>query len=148
MGFLDTLAWPETERYWIARARVPACFLAGAIGGAAVDRDGAVLVDLLVDGDRIGRIEPATGGALRAEPALDLAGRQVWPALIDMHAHLDKGHVIPRIENPDGSFAGARQATTDDRQKHWRADDVRRRMEFALRCAYAHGVACIRTHLD
>ena len=28
------------------------------------------------------------------------------------------------------------------------ADDVERRMDFALRCAYAHGTAAIRTHLD
>jgi hypothetical protein len=27
-----------------------------------------------------------------------------------MHAYLDKGHIVPRTENPDGSFAGALQA--------------------------------------
>jgi len=148
MGFLDTLAWPEAGRYWIRRARVPAGLLAATVEGASADRDGALLVDILVDGERIGRIEPAAADAAQADGGIDLAGRQAWPALIDMHAHIDKGHVIPRIANPDGSFAGARQATTDDREKHWRSDDVRRRMEFALRCAYAHGVACIRTHID
>lgn len=148
MSFLDTLAWPETGRYWIRRARVPACLLAAPVSGASADQDGALLVDILVDGERIGRLEPAESDVARDGPGIDLAGRHAWPALIDMHAHLDKGHVIPRIENPDGSFAGARNATTADRQKHWRSDDVRRRMEFALRCAYAHGVACIRTHID
>ena len=28
------------------------------------------------------------------------------------------------------------------------AGDIRKRMNFGLRCAYAHGVAAIRTHLD
>jgi cytosine deaminase len=147
MGFLDAVAVPPTRRYWIKRSRVPQCFLAAPVAGTVPDGDGAVLLDLLIDGDTIARIEPA-GAAPAEEPAIDLAGRHVWPALIDMHAHIDKAHVIPRIENPDGSFAGARQATTDDRTRHWEADDVQRRMRFALRCAYAHGVAGIRTHID
>jgi cytosine deaminase len=35
-----------------------------------------------------------------------------------------------------------------DRQRRWKADDVERRMDFALRSAYAHGTAAIRTHID
>jgi cytosine/creatinine deaminase len=65
-----------------------------------------------------------------------------------MHAHLDKGHIVTRTENPDGSFAGALQSTTDDCTQRWTAEDIKRRMEFGLRCAYVHGVAAIRTHLD
>ena len=148
MGFLDTLAVPDSRTYWIRQARVPRCLLGAPVAGAAADADGALLVDLLVDGETVARIVPAGTGAAPDAPAIDLAGRQAWPTLVDMHAHLDKGHVIPRIVNPDGSFAGARQATTDDRERHWRAEDVQRRMEFALRCAYAHGVAAIRTHID
>src|SRR5690606_36026530 len=53
-----------------------------------------------------------------------------------------------RNPNPDGSFLGARMATAADREARWNADDVRARMEFALRCAYAHGTGAIRTHLD
>jgi cytosine deaminase len=30
----------------------------------------------------------------------------------------------------------------------WNADDVRARMNFSLRCAFAHGTGAIRTHLD
>ena len=29
-----------------------------------------------------------------------------------------------------------------------RKSDLRRRMEFGLRCAYAHGVSAIRSHID
>jgi cytosine/creatinine deaminase len=47
-----------------------------------------------------------------------------------------------------GDFAGAREATRADREAYWSADDVARRMDFGLRCAEAHGVSAIRTHLD
>src|SRR5439155_6875785 len=30
----------------------------------------------------------------------------------------------------------------------WSADDVRRRMDFGLRCSWAHGTRAVRTHLD
>ncbi len=35
-----------------------------------------------------------------------------------------------------------------DRLAHWSANDVAARMDFALRCAYAHGTGAIRTHID
>jgi cytosine deaminase len=35
-----------------------------------------------------------------------------------------------------------------DDHARWGAEDVRRRMDFALRCAHAHGTRAIRTHLD
>jgi cytosine deaminase len=148
MRFLDTVVLPPEGRYWLRRARVPDCLLANRVLGAVLDDDGAALLDLLVDGERIAAIEPAGAVAASDTPGADLAGRHVWPALIDMHAHIDKGHVVPRVANPDGSFAGARDATTADRERHWTAADVERRMSFALRCAHAHGVAAIRTHID
>src|SRR5271168_3664907 len=142
-----TLQIPEAQRYWIRRARVPICFLPGR-PKTALDRDGATLVDVLVDNDLIAAIEPAGMAAPADLPAIDLESRHVWPTLIDMHAHLDKGHIVTRTENPDGSFAGALQSTTDDRAQRWTVKDIKRRMEFGLRCAYVHGVAAIRTHLD
>ena len=39
-------------------------------------------------------------------------------------------------------------AAAEDREANWNAEDVRVRMEFSLRCAYAHGTAALRTHLD
>jgi len=142
-----TLQIPEVQRYWIRQARVPICFLPGG-PKTVLDPDGATLVDILVDNHLITAIEPAGTTAPTDLPAIDLESRHVWPTLIDMHAHLDKGHIVTRSENPDGSFAGALQSTADDRARHWTAEDTKRRMEFGLRCAYVHGVAAIRTHLD
>jgi len=142
-----TLQIPKAQRYWIRQARVPICFLPGG-PKTVLDPDGTTLVDILVDNHLIAAIEPAGTTAPTDLPAIDLESRHVWPTLIDMHAHLDKGHIVTRSENPDGSFAGALQSTADDRARHWTAEDTKRRMEFGLRCAYVHGVAAIRTHLD
>src|ERR1700730_18340349 len=147
MNLFKTLQVPEAQRYWIGQARVPICFLPGG-PKTAVDRDGATLIALLVDNEKIAAIEPAGVAASADLPAIDLEAHYVWPTLIDMHAHLDKGHIVTPTENPDGSFAGALQSTAEDRTHRWTAEDIKRRMEFGLRCAYVHGVAAIRTHLD
>ena len=72
----------------------------------------------------------------------------VLPCFVDMHTHLDKGHIWPRAANPDGTFMGALTTVGDDRTANWSEDDVYTRMDFALRCAFAHGTRAIRTHLD
>ncbi|MEO1494558.1 MAG: cytosine deaminase [Pseudomonadota bacterium] len=79
---------------------------------------------------------------------VDMKGAMVFPCFVDMHTHLDKGHIWPRKPNPDGSFMGALTSVGEDREARWSAEDVRRRMDFALRCAWAHGTRAIRTHLD
>ncbi|MEM8553069.1 MAG: cytosine deaminase, partial [Pseudomonadota bacterium] len=105
------------------------------------------LVDIVLDGDRIALVEPASGGA-PADGNVDCDGGIVLPAFVDMHTHLDKGHIAPRAPNPDGTFASALATVGDDSAAHWTAADVAARMEFALRCAYAHGTASMRTHID
>jgi len=91
------------------------------------------------------------GGRLVAPRAgmeeVDMQGAMVFPGFVDMHTHLDKGHIWPRSPNPDGSFMGALTTVHADHER-WSAEDVRTRMEFALRGAYAHGTRAIRTHLD
>lgn len=89
-----------------------------------------------------GKITPKRG------TAIDMQGAMVLPAFVDMHTHLDKGHIWPRAPNPNGTFQGAIESTSTDRGKNWSPDDVRARMEFALKSAYAHGTQAIRTHLD
>ncbi|PZQ50821.1 MAG: cytosine deaminase [Rhodovulum sulfidophilum] len=139
---LSRLAAPGRAR--LANARVPAALLAAGVpGGAPVDADGAARVDLVLEAGRVVAVTPPG-----PEEALDLGGRHVWPMLVDAHAHLDKGHTLGRAPDSGGTHMGARAATTADRVAHWRRDDLLRRMSFGLRCAEAHGVAAIRTHLD
>src|SRR3569833_4439582 len=116
-----------------------------SVPSALLGRPGSGLerVDIAIADGRIASIAPTQPGLGR-----DLDGGLVLPALVDIHTHLDKGHIRPRKENPDGSFMGALFAVKDDREARWTAADVRKRMEFSLRTAYAHGTAAIRTHLD
>jgi cytosine deaminase len=134
------------HRYLLRNARVPAPFLIDAPSGMAIDRDGAGLVDVLIDKGRITAVTvPET---ITIPETIDLDGRHVWPHLIDVHTHLDKGHTADRTPNATGTAADARMATAADRVAYWRRDDLLRRMDFGLRTAEAHGVAAIRTHLD
>ncbi len=135
---------PESGDYQIARARIPLSL--AQMGDMTGDRDGLALVDIAVNGGRIESIATSTGVA--GPGAIDLAGRMLLPSFVDCHTHIDKGHIWPRMPNPDGTFPSALDAVASDRTARWCAADVERRMDFALRCAYAHGTAAVRTHLD
>ncbi len=80
--------------------------------------------------------------------AVDMKGAMAFPAFVDMHTHLDKGHIWSRSPNPDGTFDGALAAVRADKPGRWDAADLMPRMDFSLRCAFAHGTRAIRTHLD
>jgi cytosine deaminase len=114
---------------------------------SAADGEGVTAVNLLIEDGSLARVEGAGADRDEAIASVDVGGRQVWPTLIDLHAHLDKGHTVERSPNVDGTFHQARLAAAKDRP-NWTAADLRRRMDFGLRCAYAHGVSAIRTHID
>ncbi len=130
---------PDLPRLILRNATLPCALLDPAPSGETVLRD------ISIAGGCIARIAPP--GTLAGED-IDLDRGMVWPCPVDLHTHLDKGHIWPRAPNPDGSRAGALAAVGADRAAHWSADDVRARMDFALRCAFAQGTAAIRTHLD
>lgn len=133
-------------RVALRNARVPLSLLVdGAPEGALTSADGSVQVDLLLDGPVVAKV---TRAGQMAGTGIELGGRQLWPMLVDAHAHLDKAHTLGRAPDSGGTHAGAREATRRDREAHWRRDDLLARMAFGLGCAEAHGVAAIRTHLD
>ena len=125
----------------IPNVRVPACLVEGRD-----NEPDELTVDIETRAGKIAAISEPGTNAKSSLPTLSAGA--AWPGLVDMHTHLDKGHVWPRAENPDGSFAGAIKAVRADRRANWSADDVRRRFDFGLRSAYAHGTVAIRTHLD
>ncbi len=135
---------PRETRFVLANATLPAVLVDGYAGKP--DSDGLTGADITIKNGTIERIDPP--GRRTRLPKLDLDRGMVWPCFVDMHTHIDKGHIWPRRPNPDGTFAGALDAVKHDREHHWRSDDVSRRMDFALRAAYAHGTALLRTHLD
>ena len=138
---------PERDAIRLRNATVPAALMTGVPPGVPVSPDGLAVVDLAIRDARIAAVLAPTRSPL-ADADVDLQRAQVWPCLIDMHTHLDKGHTWERAPNPDGTFAGALRTVAADRAASWSADDVRRRMDFGLRCSWAHGTRAVRTHLD
>ncbi|TDL91052.1 cytosine deaminase [Meridianimarinicoccus aquatilis] len=126
---MDFRALPSGD-YTLSNVTVPACLL-GQEGDLI--RTELSIVD--------GKIGPAQG------VAVDMNGAMVLPCFTDMHTHLDKGHIWGRAPNPDGTFMGALNTVRAD-HANWSPDDVRARMDFSLRCAFAHGTSRVRTHLD
>jgi len=119
-------------RVTLTNLQTPAC-LVGQDGDLAS-------LEITLDGGSI--VEGARG------EVVDMGRAMVFPAFVDMHTHLDKGHIWGRAPNPDGTFLGALATVAADRSAKWSAEDVRARMDFALRTAFAHGTGAIRTHLD
>ena len=136
---------PGTSPTRLRGATLPLCL--APVLDLAANGEGLARVDITLEAGRVAAIAPADGGPVEASE-IDCDGGLVWPAAIDIHTHLDKGHVWPRRSNPDGTFMGALNAVQADREAYWSAEDVAARMDFALRCAYAHGTAAIRTHID
>lgn len=138
---------PIARHYWLTNAHVPVSLLVNSV----LSNQDLALVDLEIKDGIIAQIVAA--GESYADvsadvPTVDLQRRLVWPCFVDLHTHLDKGHIWRRTSNPDGSFASALTQVEADREQHWQTEDVYRRMEFGLRCCYAHGTAAVRTHID
>jgi len=128
----DFVTVPERNIYRLRNATVASPLLSELPPGAPVSPDGLALVDVFVrDGLIAAVVPPETREG--PEASVDLARAQLWPCLIDVHTHLDKGHTWERAA---------------DRAARWSAEDVRRRMEFGIRCSWAHGTKAVRTHLD
>jgi cytosine deaminase len=140
-------ALPDAPAFRLLDASVPRCVMDAP--ALAADREGFARVDLTIAEGRIVSIL-AAGTATPEDglPGLDMKRGIVFPRFTESHTHLDKGHIWPRRANPDGTFMGALTAVTADREANWHAADVRARMSFGLKSAFAHGTGAIRTHLD
>ena len=117
------------------------------VPASLIGQDGDLITTTLTIAD--GKITQTDAGqpAETVIPSIDMKGAMVLPCFVDMHTHLDKGHIWPRATNPDGTFMGALTSVQAD-HANWSAGDVEARMDFALRSAYAHGTRAIRTHID
>ena len=140
---------PNTACYWLKNVRVPVCVLTDvdrAIANSA-NMEGMALVDIKIVSEIINQIVVTGSVELENIPTVDLHGKQIWPCFVDVHTHLDKGHIWERSPNIKGTFADALTAIFKD-EETWTTEDIYRRMEFGLKCSYIHGTKAIRTHLD
>ncbi len=150
---------PQSNHYWLVNARVPTPLMVRSRQGRS--RDWLVAsdsrppipgdflsVDLEIVDGFIASI--ATAGTLTHynAPSVNLRDGIVFPCFADIHTHLDKGQIWERASNPDGTFASAIDRARKDAETYWNSDDLYRRMEFGLKCSYAHGTKALRTHLD
>jgi cytosine/creatinine deaminase len=126
---------PSKSNYLLKNSCVPVSLLEErslalkSVATPVQAREGLCAADLEIAGGKIARIIPAgseDSPQLRSIPAVDLRGGLVWPSFIDMHAHLDKGHIWNRSPNPDGTFAMAIDTVRSDTEKYWNAEDVYR----------------------
>ena len=141
-GFFDP---PAASRYALRRVHVPASVLSDPPPGP-VDHDDLVFCDVVIEDGKVAEV--AAAGSVAPELGPDLDRSLVLPGMLDAHAHLDKGHIVPRARNQTGDLLGAAAVSGPDRRTRWHAEDVRRRLEFGLQTAYAKGVVAIRSHLD
>jgi cytosine deaminase len=135
------VALPIADRVLLQNARVPAVVLGEADGTLRS-------LDIFIENGAVTSVTASGGAPVVGATIRDMDGGVVLPAFVDIHTHVDKGHIWPRRPNPDGTWLSALLAVGDDRVSLWKSEDVERRMEFALRCAYAHGTAALRTHID
>ena len=134
------------DSYWLTNAHVPQSLLPSTFQTST--QEGLCLVDFQIERGLIKRILVADSLPINDQNKFDLAKKIVLPGFVDIHTHLDKGHIWQRSPNSDGTFDTALKTAIQDSQQHWHQEDVLRRMDFSLRCAYAHGTTAIRTHLD
>ncbi len=133
---------PQCDHYWLVNAHIPSSLLVGFETTQEL-----AWVDLEIRNGSVTQIVAAGQAHPENIPTIDLKRGLVWCCFVDLHTHLDKGHMWPRTNNPDGTFNSALAQCRDD-QQHWQPEDLYRRMEFGLKCSYVHGTGAIRTHLD
>ncbi|MDJ0572373.1 MAG: cytosine deaminase [Pleurocapsa sp. MO_192.B19] len=136
----------KNRSYWLKNAHVPSCLI-NLDDYRQQTREGLSLVDLKISNGEIEQVLAANTIEEKI-PSLDLQNKIVLPCFIDVHTHLDKGHIWERSPNINGTFDMALNKAIADAEKYWQPEDVYRRMDFGLKCSYAHGTQAIRTHID
>ena len=141
----------DAESYWLTNAHIPSCLI-GLNNQIESTREGLSHVDLMISQGKIERVTKAnrTNNDLPSKdiPSLNLEQQIVLPCPIDAHTHLDKGHIWERSPNVNGTFDMALSRAIADSEQYWQPEDIYRRMEFGLKCSYAHGTQAVRTHID
>ncbi|MCU0532815.1 MAG: cytosine deaminase [Hydrococcus sp. Prado102] len=137
---------PKRDRYWLKNAHIPACLIENS-NFPTQTKEGLSLVDLEISNGIIARIIAASSSTPDTD-FVDLRKGIIFPGFIDIHTHLDKSHIWERSPNLDGTFDNALKIAKNDSQTYWNAEDLYRRMEFSIKCDYAHGTTAIRTHID
>lgn len=87
---------PKADRFALTHATLPSVTVEGFQAQA---KDGLVSADIVIANGMIEAVLPA-GSAPSDMPQADLRDGMIFPCFVDMHTHLDKGHVWDRRPNP------------------------------------------------
>jgi cytosine deaminase len=128
--------------YWLKNTHIPTCLIKDT-HLESTTRENLALCDLKIEEGKISKVIPASPQTI----GIDLQQKIVLPCFVDIHTHLDKGHIYERSPNLLGDFDTALTTTRQDAQ-FWKEDNLYPRMQFGLECSYAHGTIALRTHLD
>ncbi len=133
------------RQYWLKNAHIPVSLIGDSIRHRFREyaRENLTLCDLQIVEGKIHQIIPSHPNTI----GIDLEKKILLPCFLDCHTHLDKTHTVERSPNLQGDFKTAIDTLERDKEK-WDEEDLYRRMDFALQCAYSHGTIAIRTHLD
>ncbi|NEO27797.1 MAG: cytosine deaminase [Kamptonema sp. SIO4C4] len=132
--------------YWLKNAHIPASLLENPQQFSQT-RGHLCSLDLEIQDGYIKQLLPS-GIVQDYLSSFDVRQGIILPCFVDSHTHLDKGHIWDRSPNPNSTFEEALATSQVDAGKYWQFDDLYRRMEFGLKCSYAHGTQAIRTHID
>lgn len=131
-----------SDNYWLKNAHIPVCLLINN-NLTSQTRENLCLCDLKIEGGIIKQIIPSS----EKTQGFDLKKGIILPCFIDVHTHLDKGHIWQRNPNFNGTFENAINTVKKD-SINWSYEDLYSRMEFGLKCSYAHGTIALRSHID
>ena len=81
----------ENEHYWLKNAHIPRCLLENQNFDSATQED-LCLVDLEIKQGNINKITQGDSNQ-RDLISIDLQKKIIFPCFIDVHTHLDKGHI-------------------------------------------------------
>jgi cytosine deaminase len=137
---------PQSGRFVLRNCSVPTIFLAGDTVGQVGE---LVTRDIHVAAGKFVAVTPSEAqcGLATQDPSHDVARAMIWPCFADVHCHLDKGQIVDRAPGGSGGLSSALDAVAADKA-HWNRAETRLRMDFGMRCAFAHGTSAVRTHID
>lgn len=131
-------------RYWLKNVHIPLCLIEDNLHlFSHTTRENLCLCDIEISNGKITQIIPACEETI----GIDLKQGIVLPCFVDIHTHLDKGHIWERSPNLLGDFKTALETVRED-SKGWDEEDLYQRMSFGLECSYSQGTIALRTHLD
>lgn len=128
--------------YWLKNVHIPTCLISDD-GFIPETRENLSLCDIHIEEGIIKQLIPSSSATI----GIDFRQGILLPCFIDIHTHLDKGHIWERSPNLQGDFETALKTVKEDASR-WNEEDLYQRMNFGLQCSYAHGTIALRTHLD